>query len=388
MNEQGLPVGYSPITYFSNEADAVAVNFAGFLGGSYTTTVGAEDYGNLQGITHWRIASSSTGSSSQIPVYNNGDILNNDGYYFMFPGYPLTHTIQETTAAVFPTPPPQATTGSFVNPLVDPLFTPASITSLKGWWDANDPYGNGTQPAPLSVVATWNDKSQYSNHATIYNNIAQWNLGLNGKGHITFGANDYYTIPDNALPSGASPFAYYVVMVQGGGTPNIAVATGNVGPETVVRLGYFNNNTVMFATDAGTGLTGFATYPTLAVDIYGFKYDGSTTKSMLNFTQNTGPTQGLGGPLSIASSNSVIGGGDVGNSELFTGDIYEVIVYDTIPTQEQEQKLFSYLGYKYGFQSDINTLNPYKNAPANEINYFPPTPAGVSLPTGIQPWNP
>jgi hypothetical protein len=230
--------------------------------------------------------------------------------------------------------------------------------------------------------------SQYSNHATIYNNIAQWNLGLNGKGHITFGANDYYTIPDNALPSGASPFAYYVVMVQGGGTPNIAVATGNVGPETVVRLGYFNNNTVMFATDAGTGLTGFATYPTLAVDIYGFKYDGSTTKSMLNFTQNTGPTQGLGGPLSIASSNSVIGGGDVGNSELFTGDIYEVIVYDTIPTQEQEQKLFSYLGYKYGFQSDINTLNPYKNAPANEINYFPPTPAGVSLPTGIQPWNP
>jgi hypothetical protein len=156
MNEQGLPVGYSPITYFSNEADAVAVNFAGFLGGSYTTTVGAEDYGNLQGITHWRIASSSTGSSSQIPVYNNGDILNNDGYYFMFPGYPLTHTIQETTAAVFPTPPPQATTGSFVNPLVDPLFTPASITSLKGWWDANDPYGNGTQPAPLSVFQPCN----------------------------------------------------------------------------------------------------------------------------------------------------------------------------------------------------------------------------------------
>ena len=38
--------------------------------------------------TSWRIASNSTGSSSQSVVYNDGAVLNNDGNYYLYPNIP------------------------------------------------------------------------------------------------------------------------------------------------------------------------------------------------------------------------------------------------------------------------------------------------------------
>ena len=82
MNELMEPVG-SNLTYYSTEADALAnTNVLGY-GNSFT--VGDPVYG---GYTSWRLASNSTGTSPQNVVYVNGNVLNNDGNYYLYPANP------------------------------------------------------------------------------------------------------------------------------------------------------------------------------------------------------------------------------------------------------------------------------------------------------------
>ena len=80
MNERGQPVGAAPISYFASEADALShTNQIGY--GGYTVQ-------NINGITSWRIASNSDGTSSQSATYYVGDVLMDDGIYDLYPNAP------------------------------------------------------------------------------------------------------------------------------------------------------------------------------------------------------------------------------------------------------------------------------------------------------------
>jgi hypothetical protein len=85
MNEFAEPVGGGTgIYYYSNESDALTnTNILGY-DASYIIGSG----GPFGPYTSWRIASNSTGSSSQAIVYSNGDELNNSGAYFLYPAAP------------------------------------------------------------------------------------------------------------------------------------------------------------------------------------------------------------------------------------------------------------------------------------------------------------
>ena len=101
MNEFAEPVGAvtATIVYFETEADALSGNNP--IGASSSNIVGNRD--DLNGVpalpipyNRWRIASNSDGSSPQNVVYNNEDVLNNDGIYFLYPA-----TSQPTYIACF-----------------------------------------------------------------------------------------------------------------------------------------------------------------------------------------------------------------------------------------------------------------------------------------------
>ena len=83
MNEFAQSVG-NPLTYYPSEADALA--YTNSLGYTATYTVG-DIIPPLQ-YTSWRLAANSDGSSPQNIVYVNGDVLNNDGSYYMYPATP------------------------------------------------------------------------------------------------------------------------------------------------------------------------------------------------------------------------------------------------------------------------------------------------------------
>jgi len=81
MNELAQTVG-SPIRYFESEADAVQNINTLYYGGNFTVGYPEAEY------TSWRIASNSTGSSSQLLVYTNGMLLVDDGTYCLYPAAP------------------------------------------------------------------------------------------------------------------------------------------------------------------------------------------------------------------------------------------------------------------------------------------------------------
>jgi hypothetical protein len=70
------------IDYYPTEADALAGTNS--LGGNINFVIGG-DFGPY---TRWRIASNSFGSSSQNVEYANGDVLETDGHYFLYPSVP------------------------------------------------------------------------------------------------------------------------------------------------------------------------------------------------------------------------------------------------------------------------------------------------------------
>jgi hypothetical protein len=84
MNEFVQQVGLTVVFYYANEADALANEniITGY--GNYTIF-------NVSGYTSWRIASTSTGPSSQAVVYSVGDTLdgnNTTDFYYLYPSAP------------------------------------------------------------------------------------------------------------------------------------------------------------------------------------------------------------------------------------------------------------------------------------------------------------
>jgi hypothetical protein len=89
MNEFAHPVGGS-VQYYSSEANAL--NGFNLIFNGYIYTVEQS-----HGLTSWRIASNSTGTSSQGNVYINGDKLNFDGNYYLYPAGQLPCFLEGTT---------------------------------------------------------------------------------------------------------------------------------------------------------------------------------------------------------------------------------------------------------------------------------------------------
>jgi hypothetical protein len=89
MNEFAEPVGGTiAIVYYANQLDAsLDVNSIAFSSTSYLVG-NFEVGGNLGGITSWKISSNSSGTSSQANVYTNGNLLNSDGIYRLYPNTP------------------------------------------------------------------------------------------------------------------------------------------------------------------------------------------------------------------------------------------------------------------------------------------------------------
>jgi len=80
MNEFAEPVG-SNLMYFLSEADALA----GTPVLAYSNSWTVETHG---GYSSWRLASNSSGSSSQAVVYVTGNVLNSGGNYYLYPAIP------------------------------------------------------------------------------------------------------------------------------------------------------------------------------------------------------------------------------------------------------------------------------------------------------------
>jgi len=84
LNNVTYEFSQSSLHYYPTEADALANTNSLGIGSSFI--IG--DGGPFGGYTSWRPASNSNGSSSHSIVYVNGNTLNSDGFYYLYPSAP------------------------------------------------------------------------------------------------------------------------------------------------------------------------------------------------------------------------------------------------------------------------------------------------------------
>jgi len=138
-----LPV-INTVTYYPTEADALAYTNAGASGTYFTIVDGS-----------CRIASNSTGSSSQLVVYNTGDLLINDGNYYLYPAEAPSNSV-----TYYPT---QADALAGTNSIgTGASLTVETIGGFSSWRIASNSTGTSSQLSVYNTGNVLNDDGNYN----------------------------------------------------------------------------------------------------------------------------------------------------------------------------------------------------------------------------------
>jgi hypothetical protein len=256
--------------------------------------------------------------------------------------------------------------GDFI--ITPPPLNPTQITGLKLWYDAKDPYNNGTTPADGTPISTW------------YNKLGPGkNMANNITNSPTFVNKSFNT--------------YYPGMVFGTSCGMVANC-GSLFPTGMTSFGvYFYNPTI---TLTGTSRAGAIFTKTIngrgsPMDI-GKTYRAGDTYTSPSFTgpdlsvsPYTSPvlfcvtiqatpslwTEYTNGNLTLTyntstsyfdnGANYYFIGSSYGNGNLFAGTVAEVLVYTGALTDTDRQKAEGYLAWKWGIQGNLPSGHPYKN---------------------------
>ena len=242
-------------------------------------------------------------------------------------------------------------------------FSPVSLPSLAGWYDAADPLGTGVLPANGSVLQTWFDKSANRNNATqaTLGNRPTYNLS-----NIVFnGTNNFLPFTNPGALVANTSFSIFVVeqrasastwnLFLGGTNPllNNNLHCGYQTPQTNGLLGFYTNDLVV-----GSAVPAFV--------------PGSEPYRIWDFVfTNPGRRMIINGS-SVGTDNNVIPlqswlGGCIGSlpaaSYYYNGSIREILFYNKALSLNNQQRVEGYLAWKWGLQASLPNSNPYKNAP-------------------------
>lgn len=250
------------------------------------------------------------------------------------------------------------------------LWRPSNLGSaLALWLDAEDATSitlNGT------TVSQWNDKSGNARHAvqgTAANQPTYTTSGLNGKPALTFdGSDDFFELPNSVAPSGANA-------VFTSCTPN---HTSN--PSVAIIARAYNWGSWQFlSTSTGTAArfgVGRSGIDEAQANIVGLTnatnkiltgvYDKTNVRLSVNgetFASSAAYTPDISHHPSDATSIGAFrttGGALAG---LYRGQIHEIIVMHSAPSQDQIDKVQGYLAWKWALEANLPVGHPFKSAP-------------------------
>jgi len=242
-------------------------------------------------------------------------------------------------------------------------FDPRTVGSCVLWLDGAD--SNTITFSSGSNVSTWTDKSGQGNTATAVasgfgTTVAPTYTASNK--YVNFGGSSAMT---TALSASSNIETGFVV---GSVT---ALATNTFLGGTV--SGGFNTGGRQFRTSAG-GTYGTLTYNNGGVASYASIAMNSpfaiNTIGLLEYSINTGaPTLyeygkslGTGTTATLTASRvTVIGarGGASSYAESLTGNIYEILVFSSPLSTQQQQVIEGYLSWKWGLQANLPATHPF-----------------------------
>ena len=246
-------------------------------------------------------------------------------------------------------------------------FNPKSITGISLWFDPSDSstlYQNSSLTTPISAdgqtVSGMADKSGNGYYATSTAGPTYKTNIVNGKSILRFNGSQWINNVSYSFPNTAySIFAIGYLTTNNGTYQRLLQAY----PDGVLFLGTLNGVIATFTgvgnwqggvaanspsyTQTGTWyctemlLTGSTLYPYVTGNAQTTK-GSSTTSSFTN--------------LNIGGANGAYSG------QPWTGDIGEILVYNSYLADADRQKIEGYLAWKWGIQSQLPSNHPYKNA--------------------------
>jgi hypothetical protein len=232
------------------------------------------------------------------------------------------------------------------------MFSPKSITGLQLWLDGADT-GSMTFSSGLNI-SSWRDKSGNSFNATGVNSPQKVSTGGVS---FTAASSQYFTMSvtyskTNTMFMVATPVASTTSNVYYTNT-NLTNTGSNIigGYNSAYLVYYIGTNSVQFSNFSATlPTTPFLTssVKTSGVTSVGY-YNGTQVFSTADNTSDTASTWAfLGGASSTAG--------------LFTGTIYEFIIYSAALSTSQRQQVEGYLAQKWLLQSSLPSTHAYKES--------------------------
>ncbi|MEA3272466.1 MAG: hypothetical protein U9P90_02255 [Patescibacteria group bacterium] len=247
------------------------------------------------------------------------------------------------------------------------LWTPANLTNLELWLDASD---SGTITKDGSnKVSQWDDKSGNGNHATQGTEANQpaYNAADNS---VNFdGSNDWMQLPPNVKNSICRDTNHSIFIVFKADNPS-----SSIGCMFLTSSPNYGNNSLAYQIRAShIRLSYYEYYDTSGDNEYRSAPFTDTTEkhfmsithaantlhdAFLDGTEITGTERAYRAQLSGCRIGSAID-----NNRFFDGDMFEIIIADSVLSEADRQKIEGYLAHEWDVENSLPAGHPYKSSP-------------------------
>jgi hypothetical protein len=249
---------------------------------------------------------------------------------------------------------------------VTAVTAPTDITGCIGWWDASDA-SSITQSGGL--ISQWNDKSGNGKHATASGTTRPTYTGTrNGRNVVTFDGTG------NRMNTTLVDSATQTILFVAKATAASAPGTRRVVSYQAERGFFASSGWNWFSPNAGTGVS-----PT-DYNVAGGVITNDT--SMLVYGNGVAVSAAFD-PFNAGATTFVIGGENASTvSNLFQGEIAEVVVFSSALSTANRARVERYLSLKWGVPGVhapvTGTGEPvgyWANKAGNDFNFFAATAA-------------
>jgi hypothetical protein len=303
-------------------------------------------------------------------------------------------------------------------------FNPLNISGLTIWFDAMDPLNNKTPPSDGTLISTWYDKSGYSNNAVYNTSFDTFNgQGIVG-GQITYKTSglssnkpallfnkNWLTVTMSTEYNNAN-ISIFIIAINIGGNGMFSsgrlLSIGNLSTngidrdESPIKFMYlgtrYNEGKFGLARHVGGYSFPMNDFVNTGINTNGSPYlyeawtDGTKNYVFAQLGANRLPNpissninRDTETNLNLIFSNITIGKDNVmftntsGAKSVYTesllnGYISEILVYNTVLSVSNREKIEGYLSWKWGLKNNLPTNHIYYNSFFNLVEATPPTP--------------
>jgi hypothetical protein len=242
-------------------------------------------------------------------------------------------------------------------------FQPIDIPGCQLWLDAAD----SSSITGTTSVTEWRDKSGNARHLGVGSGTTSYSLNaikLNSSYMFVTSPVDLSRVTV-FLVSKTNPIWNQPVFVI---RPNTSVSYGSTDG---LQISFYDNSYINVFTQT---LTQYANPGTINTTLLSAQasdrlmttwLNGANETSATNSSTRTSTAQGFAIGAEWANGSYV--------NIIAIASIYEVIVYNTVLTTSQRQRIEGYLSQKWGIQSSLPSTQPFKQIPASSILPFLPT---------------